>query len=145
MDMNTLYLRAADAVVVIHAAYAGFVVFGFVAILLGIALGWKWVRNFWFRMVHFLMIAIVAAEAMGGALCPLTTWENQLREKGGAEVREGTFIGRISQAVLFVGDENAIRIGHCAFGALVLSTLVLAPPRRPARPRWLAGPHTRPG
>jgi hypothetical protein len=138
--MNTLYLCAADAIVVVHALYVGFVMFGLAAILVGLALRWRWVRNFWFRMAHFLMIAVVVAEALSGAACPLTTWEDQLREAAGAEVHEGTFIGRICQNVLFVIPDEDVWKWHCAFGTLVLLTLVLAPPRRPAGPRWLVGP-----
>jgi protein-S-isoprenylcysteine O-methyltransferase Ste14 len=118
----------------------GFVVFGLVAILVGVALGWKWVRNFWFRIIHFLMIAVVAAEAMGGVLCPLTTWEDDLRAKAGMPIHEGSFIGRICEKVLFVVDPDWVRVAHCMFGAVVLATLILAPPRRPQGPRWLVGP-----
>jgi hypothetical protein len=143
--MDALYLCAADAIVVIHAAYVGFVVFGLVAILVGVALGWKWVRDFWFRIVHFVMIAIVAAEAIGGAICPLTTWEDQLRIMGGGTVEAGTFIGRLCDNMLFVVDPGVVRVAHCVFGAVVLLTLVLARPRRPTGPRWLVGPRKQGG
>ena len=33
----------------LHVVYVAFVVLGMAAILAGIALGWQWVRNFWFR------------------------------------------------------------------------------------------------
>ena len=66
------YRFLADAVLVLHFAYVAFVVLGMAAILAGIALGWQWVRNFWFRGVHFLMIAAVAVESLLGILCPLT-------------------------------------------------------------------------
>ena len=45
----TVYRFLADAVLAVHFAYVAFVVLGMAAILLGIALGWRWVRNFWFR------------------------------------------------------------------------------------------------
>ena len=44
-----VYNYLADAVVVIHAAYIGFVILGLLAILLGVLFHWNWVRNFWFR------------------------------------------------------------------------------------------------
>jgi hypothetical protein len=47
----------ADAVVVLHFAYAAFVVGGFAAILLGRLLGWGWIRNLPFRIVHFAAMA----------------------------------------------------------------------------------------
>jgi hypothetical protein len=163
--MDVFYLRAADAIVVVHAAYVGFVVFGLVAILAGIALGWKWVRNFWFRIIHFLMIAIVAGEALGGVFCPLTTWENDLRELGGEHTTPRTFIGRVWESIMvyrptvdedtsgmsaaevaalkekkFQALQDKLAVVHCVFGAVVLLTLVLAPPRRLTGPRWLVGP-----
>jgi hypothetical protein len=141
--MDAFYLRAADAIVVLHAVYVAFVVFAQVAILLGIALGWKWVRNFWFRTIHFLMMAIVVGEALGGAACPLTTWEDQLREAAGEPIRDGTFVGRICESVLFVIPNDQVWVWHCVFGAVVLLTLILAPPRRPTGPRWLVGPRNR--
>ena len=39
----------ADLIVVLHAAYVSFVVFGLAAILLGVVFRWRWVRNVWFR------------------------------------------------------------------------------------------------
>ena len=67
----------ADLVLLFHAAYVGYVVFGLVAIVLGIALGWSWVRNFWFRLTHLGAIGLVVAESIVGVACPLTTLENR--------------------------------------------------------------------
>ena len=77
----TLYRCLADAIVAIHFAYVAFVVVGMAAILLGLVFGWRFVRNFWFRGIHFLMIAVVAAESLADVICPLTTWEYQLRRR----------------------------------------------------------------
>jgi hypothetical protein len=71
----------ADFLVVIHLGYVGFVIFGLLAILVGLLLRWQWVRNPWFRWIHLVMICIVAAEAVVDFECPLTTWENQLRRQ----------------------------------------------------------------
>ncbi len=72
----------ADFIVVFHAMYFSFVVFGLVLILLGIAFRWGWVRNFWFRALHLTTIGIVVLEALVGMTCPLTDWEQRLREDG---------------------------------------------------------------
>lgn len=137
--MRLLYLLAADILVVIHAAYVGFVIFGMVAILIGVGLGWRWVRDFWFRIIHFLMIAVVVGEALGGIICPLTTWEDRLRQMAGQTVDPGTFMGRLCNKILFYeapeGEfqtfQRTLTIYYCLFGAAVLATLVLAPPRLP--------------
>ena len=73
----------ADVIAVFHLAFALFIVCGLVAILVGAVRGWVWVRNFWFRLIHLLMIGIVAAEAICGVPCPLTTWEFRLRKLAG--------------------------------------------------------------
>ncbi len=132
--MPTFYRFLADLTVVVHFAYVAFVVLGLVLILLGLALKWQWVRNFWFRMVHFLMIGVVVAESLGGILCPLTTWENQLRAAAGDPKQPGSFVGRLVHDLMFFElPAWAFTIIYCVFGAAVLLTLILAPPRRPGR------------
>ena len=128
----TLHRFLADLVAVVHFAYVAFVVLGWVAILVGLARRWGWVRNFWFRMIHLLLIAVVVAEALGGVVCPLTTWERELRVLAGQQGQPGSFVGRLVSAVLFYDlPEWVFRVLHCLFGAAVLLTLILAPPRRP--------------
>lgn len=128
-----IYRFWADVVVALHALYVAMVLGGFLAILLGILLHWKWIRNFWFRSVHLLMIGIVVVESLLGIVCPLTTWENQLREKAGEEaIYPGSFIGRWIHGILFYDAPDWIlTVAYCVFAALVLATLFVAPPRWP--------------
>ena len=140
-----VYRFLADLIVWIHLLYASFIVFGLVAILAGIALRWGWVRNFWFRTIHFLMIALVVAEVAIGVRCPLTAWEGNLREWGGEEDLEpSSFLGRMAGEVLFFPvPEKVCSAIHCLVGAAILLTLVLAPPRLPPwlrrQPRGMRG------
>ena len=128
----SLYRFLADVIVVAHLAYVAFVVLGMAAILAGIALGWPWVRNFWFRAIHFLMIAVVSAESIGGILCPLTEWEDHLRELAGESNEPGSFIGRWTHALLFVDvSPSVLSVCYYVFGLAVLLTLIFAPPRWP--------------
>src|SRR6185436_10427005 len=69
----------ADVLLVVHFLIAAFIVLGLAAVWLGAALGWRWVRNPWFRYLHLSAIAFVAAEAVLGVMCPLTVWEDMLR------------------------------------------------------------------
>jgi hypothetical protein len=127
-----VYRWLADAVVVLHVAYVGFVMLGLAAILAGAVLHWTWVRNFWFRAVHFLMIAIVVAESLCGVLCPLTEWEDRLREAAGETTEPGSFIGRWLDQLLFVDLSPAVLTTcYCAFGLAVLAALFVSPPRWP--------------
>ena len=131
-----VYRLLADVVVVVHFAYVAFVVVGLVLILVGVALRWRWVRNFWFRALHFLAIAVVAFESLGGIVCPLTTWEYQLRLKAGDAGVPGSFVGRFVQQMLFFeASESVFTACYCAFAAAVLLTLVLAPPHWPWKGR----------
>ena len=78
------------------------------------------------------MIAIVAVESLFGIDCPLTTWEDALREKAGGTVEQGDFIGRWVHDVLFLNvPHNAMLAAYCLFGLAVLLTLLLRRPRRP--------------
>lgn len=133
------YRLLADAIVAVHLVYVAFVVLGMVAILLGIALRWSWVRNFWFRTIHLLMIGVVVAESLCGVLCPLTEWENQLREASGDPNEAGSFVGRWAHELLFVDVPPwVMSICYAIFGLAVLATYLLA------QPRWPWGERERP-
>ncbi|MGD0382372.1 MAG: DUF2784 domain-containing protein [Thermoguttaceae bacterium] len=126
------YRILADLVLVIHLAYAGFIVLGMAAILLGIVLKWQWVRNFWFRLIHLSMIAIVVEESILGVICPLTDWEDQLREKAGETVQQGSFIARLIHKFMFYEVPPATIItAYCVFFLAMLLVFILAPPRWP--------------
>jgi hypothetical protein len=130
----SVYRILADFVVAVHLGIVLFVVLGMAAILAGIAMKWGWVRNFWFRAVHLLMIAIVTAEALLEISCPLTDWEDSLRERAGETVRQGTFIGRIMHNVLFWNvSRETMTIVYCLFGLAVALVFIFAPPRWPWR------------
>ena len=129
-----LYRLLADAVVAFHAAYVAFVIVGLLAVLAGRWLRWRWVRNFWFRTIHFSFIAIVVVESLLGITCPLTTWEDRLRELAGEEVLQGTFVGRCAHGILFYDAPDWVfTTAYCIFGSLVLAALIFVPPQRPAR------------
>lgn len=74
---------------------------GFILIVLGIALRWRWVRNFPFRLLHLLAILAVTASLWLGRICPLTTWENSLRKAGGGAAYTGGFIHHWLQKLFF--------------------------------------------
>ncbi len=128
--MQTLYRIAADVMVVAHFGYFTFVVMGFLLVLIGIVRRWQWIRNFWFRSLHLLAILIVAAEAVCGIKCPLTTWENDLRQLAGETIYQGSFVAKWAHAILFFDAEPWVfNVAHTLFGLIVLLTFVLAPPR----------------
>jgi hypothetical protein len=99
-DAN-LYQHLADLVLITHVAFVGFVVLGLLLILVGGCLGWKWVRNPWFRALHLAAIGLVVAQAWLGIICPLTTLEMHFRALAGDETYSGTFIAHWLQMLLY--------------------------------------------
>lgn len=135
-----IYRFLADVTVVIHCAYASFIVLGLVAILAGMVRRWSWTRNFWFRLVHLLMMGTVVAETWCAVPCPLTVWENQLRNLAGEATYPGSFIGTLANDVLFVEvPEWLLSCAYVLFFCLIVVTLVAAPPRWPTRKGPLCG------
>jgi hypothetical protein len=125
------YRLLADLIVTVHSAYVAFVVVGQALILAGLWRGWGWVRNWWFRVAHLVAIAIVALEAVFNVACPLTVWEQRLRELAGQEASRGTFVGDLLHNLIFVDAPPwAFTAAYVAFAVLVAATFVLAPPRR---------------
>jgi hypothetical protein len=135
--MTFIYSFLADAILVIHALIVFFNLGALPAIWIGHFRGWSFARNFWFRMVHLALIAFIAAESALGAICPLTTWEDQLRMKAGLDPRyHGSFVQHWVHWLLFYNaDQRVFTIGYCVFFALVLLTLFVV---RPFRPKFWA-------
>ncbi len=126
----------ADFIVVFHATYFSFVVFGLPLTLLGIAFRWGWVRNFWFRSLHLAAIGFVVLEEFVGMTCPLTDWEKQLRRMAGEGSYAGDFIGYWAHRLIFYDAPDWVFTAlYIGFGLAVLATFVLAPPRWPGRRR----------
>src|SRR5437588_10496353 len=114
------YRLLADLIVAIHSAYVAFVFVGLLLILLGIARGWRWVRNWWFRVFHLAAITIVALEAVFNIACPLTTWEQRLRQMAGDQVSRGTFIGDLLHNLIFIDAPPwAFPVAYVSFALVV--------------------------
>ena len=117
----------ADLLLVFHFLIAGFIVLGLILVWIGALAGWSWIRNRWFRYLHLAAIAFVATEALIGATCPLTLWEDLLR--GGA--RPETFIGRwVYRLLYYNAPEWVFTSLYAAWTAATLLTLRFVPPRR---------------
>ncbi|MDN3556937.1 DUF2784 domain-containing protein [Halomonas maura] len=129
MDPRLLYSLAADAILVVHAAFVLFVILGLALTLVGKPLGWRWVRNPWFRLAHLGAIGFVVLEAWLGTLCPLTVWEMALRERAGDVVYSGSFIAHWLHRLLFYQAPAWVFIAvYTLFGGLVgLSWLWVRP------------------
>jgi len=123
----------ADLVVFFHGLYVLFAVGGEAVILIGAALGWRWTRILWFRVLHLGAVLLVAAQALLGVLCPLTILENRLRTAAGQTAEEEiTFLGRIIRHLIFYDFPGWVfTLLYVGFGVVVLGTLFLVPPEKP--------------
>jgi hypothetical protein len=130
--MTLFYRIAADAMVLLHMAYVLVVVLGLPAIWIGILFGHRWARNFWWRCGHLSMILIVVWETWAGITCPLTTWEQQLRELAQQETYSGDFIANHVHDWLFYDlPVWVFTMAYTGFGFLVLLSFLIAPPHWP--------------
>ena len=77
-----LYSALANAVLVLHAAFVVFVLFGGL-----LALHWR--RLPWLHLPSVLWVILIE---LNGWICPLTPLENRLRETAGAQGYSGGFI-----------------------------------------------------
>jgi hypothetical protein len=122
-------MALADFVLIVHFAFVAFVVVGLLLIWIGCFRRWIFVRNFWFRFGHLAAIGLVAAESLAGTVCPLTTWENRLRELAGGEAYEESFVQHWLQRVIFFDlGERAFTIIYITFFLAVALSLWLVPP-----------------
>jgi Protein of Unknown function (DUF2784) len=134
------WLITADLVTAIHAGYVAFVVFGTVAIVAGWAARWHWVSNFYFRVVHLAMILFVCGEALIGATCPLTIWENALRVRGGESAYSRDFIGYwLDWLIFYQAPPWVFTAAYLTLGVLLILAFWLVPVDwQTANPRGLS-------
>jgi hypothetical protein len=106
-------LLLADIIAIIHLGY--YVILGFILIVVGIILRWKWIRSLPFRITHLLAIVGVACEALLGVNCPLTVLEFKLRYASCLSGKKVSFIGNIIDSILFYNApvyNNLYRLCH---------------------------------
>jgi hypothetical protein len=127
-------LGLADTVLVLHALIVLFNVGALPVIWIGHFRGWRFVRAFSFRMTHLALIGFVAGESVFGMTCPLTTWEDLLRVKAGADPRyqHGYIAHWVHHLIFYNLDQIYFSVGYGLFFALVVFTLVWIKPRPPA-------------
>ena len=127
-------LLLADIIAIIHLGYVIFVILGFILIVVGIILKWRWIRNLWFRMIHLGAIVAVALEALVGINCPLTVLEFSLRYGFAPSDRRVSFVGELIDSVLYYDAPAWVfTIIYVGFALLVAITFVMAPPTRRGR------------
>jgi len=121
----------ADAILAVHVGVVAFVVGGQLLILLGGPLGWRWVRAWWFRLLHLLLMAFIVVQTWLGELCPLTVWEQDLRRAAGQKGYSESFIEHwLSRLIFFEAPWWVFVAAYSGFFGLVVLSWWRWPPRR---------------
>lgn len=116
---------AADAILIVHFAIVLFIAAAVPLIYIGATLKWSWVRDRRWRVVHVGAIVFVAAESVAGITCPLTVWEDRLREEA---LRSG-FIERWVHRIMFYQLHPWVfTVAYIAFAIVVVLTWFAVPP-----------------
>jgi hypothetical protein len=127
---NPTLLLLANAVLIAHFGVVLFIVAGLILTLIGGRLQWGWVRNFWFRAVHLAAIGYVVAESLLGIVCPLTSLEQWLRERGGQVSYDGDFIAYWLGKVMFYQAPPWVFIAaYSLFALVVIASWVIVRPK----------------
>ncbi|GAB1719607.1 MAG: putative membrane protein [Nitrosospira sp.] len=117
----------ADIILIIHFLFVLFVVGSVPAIWIGARLGWRFVRNIRFRLVHLGAILFVSLESLAGMVCPLTLLEDSLRRTPA----DTSFIQRWLHRILFYDvPEGVLTVLYVMFAILVAVTFKFVPPSR---------------
>lgn len=126
-----LHLIFADIILVTHAAFIVFVVFGQLLIVVGWQCRWAWPRNPVFRGIHLLTIGVVVMQAWLGLACPLTLLEHNLRLAAGETGYQVSFISDWLHRLFFYRAPLWVfTLAYTLFGFLVLFTWWVYPPHR---------------
>ena len=130
MDMLTLWLLMADAVLALHFGVVLFVTGGALAVAVGGWLSWGWVRAPLWRWLHLGAIGYVVVQSWLGAYCPLTVLEAWLRVQAQEQGYEKSFIEHWVQRLLYYEAPAWVFVAvYSAFGLLVVWLWWRFPPR----------------
>ncbi len=99
------YAFAAQAVLLLHLGFIGFVMLG----------GWLAIRHPAWAAVHLPAAAWGAYVELSGRICPLTVWENALRVRAGQAGYQGGFIEHYLLAIIYpAGLTRTVQLGLAA-------------------------------
>jgi len=123
----------ADGILVLHALVVLFNVGALPVIWVGHFRRWAFVRNFYFRVVHLLLIGVVAGENLVGMICPLTVWEDALRSSGriGAVQEKGFIAYWIHRLLFYEAPAWVFTVAYLLFFLLVVLTFYCVRPQLP--------------
>ena len=127
----------ADAILIVHFLFVLFVIGGLMLTWIGAWRSWRWIRSLKFRIAHLIAIVFVACESLLGMVCPLTEWEDALRNTGttiGGAAGDKSFVARwVHQLMFFSAPEWIFTALYVVFALVVAATFWFIPPYRGKR------------
>ena len=120
-------MRLAEAVLAIHLLVIAFNLFGLIAIPLGGAFGWRFVRVRWWRWLHVASMAIVALQAIVGQVCFLTILQASLV---GQTAKTPLIVSIVDRLVYWPIPFWVFEAAYVALFAFVIALLWLVPADR---------------
>ncbi|AOW14951.1 hypothetical protein LPB72_12815 [Hydrogenophaga crassostreae] len=110
----------ADTLLVLHVGIVVFVVSLLPLVLMGGVRGWRWVRRRSIRFTHLALMLVIATQAWMGRLCPLTVWEQALRQLAGQGAYRESFIEHWLSRLLYWSAPPWVFVAvYSAFALLV--------------------------
>jgi hypothetical protein len=138
--MNNLYPLMADMILIVHFAFIVFILAGQVCVVVGHFRSWHWVRNVTFRVCHILAMGIVVVQAWAEQVCPLTLWENALRQTAGGQPYKRTFVEHwVGRLVYYDAPQWIFTVVYSLFGAVVLCSWIWISPERDRHKKMSGG------
>ncbi|MGL4553295.1 MAG: DUF2784 family protein, partial [Gemmataceae bacterium] len=127
-------VQRADVLAVAHFGFIVPVVLLQLLIVAGGVLGWRWVRNYWLRVAHLVLIALVVIQAVVGHECPVNEFERTLRGGDLAQLDGASALGRFCNRMVYqrVEDMRPMLVQYAAFGVVVIASWYLVRPAWPA-------------
>jgi hypothetical protein len=126
------YRFLADALVALHLVWILFMLAGFVLVLWGVLFKRSLLNWFWFRTFHLIGIIYVAALSIQEKLCPLTVWENLLRNKAEPTAAySGSFIIHYIEKLVYPEiDPVLLQAATLFLGVISVLAYLLFPPHK---------------
>jgi hypothetical protein len=118
MSFNELL---ADLLMLAHACFSVFVLYGLVFIFAGLIVNWRWTRNAWFLNVHLGLTVLLLARIWLSQPCPFSLAEDSLRRQITAPCPLGNPFHDILHQLAFRGDDpHGFARSTTIFGVIAL-------------------------
>lgn len=126
-----IYKMCADLIVVVHFIWILFMIIGFMLTLYGF--WWRKFFDMWLlRSIHLLGIVCVAVLGLLRMYCPLTVWENLLREQyDPTSTYPGSFIVYYIEKLVYPAvNPLLIQISTILITGITILVFIIRPPEK---------------